>query len=43
MPKRWSDMVIKELSVLLWGIDALRAWEQRGKSEGFNRDFKIVK
>ena len=27
MPKRWSDMVIKELSILLWGIDALRAWE----------------
>ena len=27
MPKRWSDVVIKELSILLWGIDALRAWE----------------
>lgn len=23
MPKKWSDIVIKELSVLLWGIDAL--------------------
>lgn len=27
MPKRWSDIVIKELSVLLWGIDALKAWD----------------
>lgn len=27
MPKRWSDVVIKGLSILLWGIDALRAWE----------------
>ena len=23
MPKRWIDIVIKELSILLWGIDAI--------------------
>lgn len=27
MPKKWSDKVIKQLSILLWGIDALHAWE----------------
>lgn len=23
MPKRWTDIIIKELSILLWGIDAI--------------------